>query len=36
MEDRLELTYNFGVDRYELGTGYGHIVVTAPDRNHGT
>jgi lactoylglutathione lyase len=26
---RLELTYNFGVDSYELGTGYGHIAVTA-------
>ena len=24
---RLELTYNFGVDSYELGTGYGHIAV---------
>ena len=29
--DRLELTYNFGVDRYELGTGYGHIAVTVGD-----
>jgi lactoylglutathione lyase len=28
---RLELTYNFGVDRYELGTGYGHIAITATD-----
>jgi lactoylglutathione lyase len=28
---RLELTYNFGVDSYELGTGYGHIAVTADD-----
>ena len=26
--DRLELTYNFGVDAYELGTGYNHIAVT--------
>src|SRR5712691_10271010 len=26
--DRLELTYNFGVDSYELGTGYGHVAVT--------
>jgi lactoylglutathione lyase len=25
---RLELTYNFGVDSYELGTGYGHIAIT--------
>ena len=29
--DRLELTYNFGVDAYELGTGYNHIAVTVPD-----
>jgi lactoylglutathione lyase len=28
---RLELTYNFGVDSYELGTGYNHIAVTADD-----
>src|SRR2546422_5156718 len=26
--DRLELTYNFGVDSYEIGTGYGHIAVS--------
>ena len=26
--DRLELTYNFGVDAYELGTAYGHIALT--------
>jgi lactoylglutathione lyase len=26
--DRLELTYNFGVDSYEIGTGYGHIALT--------
>ena len=30
-EDRLELTYNFGVDSYELGTGYNHIAITAAD-----
>ena len=29
--DRLELTYNHGVDSYELGTGYNHIAVTVPD-----
>jgi lactoylglutathione lyase len=29
--DRLELTYNFGVDSYELGTAYGHIAVTVAD-----
>lgn len=28
---RLELTYNFGVDSYELGSGYGHIAITSPD-----
>jgi lactoylglutathione lyase len=28
---RLELTYNFGVDSYELGTGYGHIAISAED-----
>ena len=28
---RLELTYNFGVDSYQLGTGYGHIAITADD-----
>jgi lactoylglutathione lyase len=29
--DRLELTYNHGVDAYELGTGYNHIAVTVAD-----
>ena len=29
--DRLELTYNFGVESYELGSGYGHIAVTVED-----
>ena len=28
---RLELTHNFGVDSYEIGTGYGHIAITTPD-----
>jgi lactoylglutathione lyase len=28
---RLELTYNYGVDSYELGTGYNHIAVTVDD-----
>jgi lactoylglutathione lyase len=27
----LELTHNFGVDTYELGTGYGHIALTVDD-----
>lgn len=30
-EPELELTYNFGVDSYELGTGYGHIALTVDD-----
>jgi lactoylglutathione lyase len=30
-DERLELTYNFGVDSYELGTGYGHIALTVDD-----
>jgi lactoylglutathione lyase len=30
-EPRLELTYNHGVDSYELGTGYGHIAITSSD-----
>ena len=29
--DRLELTYNFCVDSYELGTAYGHIALTVDD-----
>jgi lactoylglutathione lyase len=27
----LELTYNHGVDDYEIGTGYGHIAIDVPD-----
>ena len=27
----IELTYNHGVDRYELGTAYGHIALGVPD-----
>ncbi|HSN79988.1 MAG TPA: lactoylglutathione lyase [Rhodoferax sp.] len=27
----LELTYNWGVDHYELGTAYGHIALGVPD-----
>ena len=27
----LELTYNYGVDRYELGTAYGHVAIAVPD-----
>lgn len=29
--DRLELTWNPGVDSYDLGTGYNHIAITTPD-----
>lgn len=27
----LELTYNWGVEKYELGTGYGHIAIEVAD-----
>jgi len=27
----LELTYNWGVDKYELGTAYGHLAISADD-----
>jgi lactoylglutathione lyase len=27
----IELTYNYGVERYELGTAFGHIAVSVPD-----
>ena len=33
-EDRasvLELTYNYGVDNYDLGAGFGHIALEFPD-----
>lgn len=33
-EDRasvLELTYNYGVERYEPGTAFGHIAIGVPD-----
>lgn len=29
--ERLELTYNIGVDSYEIGTGYGHIAIGVDD-----
>ena len=29
--DRLELTWNPGVEAYEIGTGYGHVALTVPD-----
>jgi lactoylglutathione lyase len=28
---RLELTYNHGVESYEMGTGYNHIAITVAD-----
>jgi lactoylglutathione lyase len=33
-EDRsavLELTYNYGVERYDLGSAYGHVALEVPD-----
>jgi lactoylglutathione lyase len=27
----LELTYNYGVDHYDLGAGFGHIAIAVPD-----
>jgi lactoylglutathione lyase len=33
-EDRasvIELTYNYGVDRYDLGGGFGHLAIGVPD-----
>ncbi len=27
----LELTHNWGVEKYELGTAYGHIAIAVPD-----
>jgi len=27
----IELTYNHGVDSYEMGTAYGHIAIGVPD-----
>jgi len=29
--ERLELTFNPGVDSYDIGTGYGHIAITTRD-----
>ena len=30
-DPRLELTYNHGIDSYELGTGYNHIAIGVED-----
>jgi lactoylglutathione lyase len=27
----LELTYNYGVDKYDLGTAYGHVAIAVPN-----
>jgi len=27
----LELTYNYGMDRYDLGSGFGHVAIEVPD-----
>lgn len=27
----LELTYNYGIESYEIGTAYGHIAIAVPD-----
>jgi lactoylglutathione lyase len=27
----IELTYNYGVDRYELGSAFGHLAIGVPD-----
>jgi lactoylglutathione lyase len=27
----IELTYNYGVDRYELGNAFGHLAIGVPD-----
>ena len=28
---QIELTYNYGVDHYEIGSGFGHIALGVPD-----
>ena len=30
-QSAIELTYNWGVDRYDLGSGYGHIAIEVDD-----
>jgi lactoylglutathione lyase len=27
----IELTYNYGVDKYEIGTAFGHLALSVPD-----
>ena len=31
----LELTYNYGVERYELGSAFGHVALGVPDVQQG-
>ena len=31
VQAEIELTYNYGVDRYELGTAFGHLAIGVPD-----
>jgi lactoylglutathione lyase len=30
-QSEIELTYNHGVDQYDLGNAYGHIAISVPD-----
>jgi lactoylglutathione lyase len=30
-EAALELTYNYGVEKYDVGTAFGHVAVEVPD-----
>ncbi|WP_237216950.1 lactoylglutathione lyase [Falsiroseomonas oryziterrae] len=30
-QGEIELTYNYGVEKYELGTAFGHLAVGVPD-----
>ena len=30
-QEELELTYNYGVSQYDMGTAYGHIALGVPD-----
>jgi lactoylglutathione lyase len=30
-QSEIELTYNHGVDHYDLGNAYGHIAISVPD-----
>ena len=30
-QSEIELTYNYGVNSYDLGTAYGHIAIEVPD-----